>query len=379
MKRSFALPVVVATAIVLASAFLPRLDILYLERPHVMSVASAQAFLSAIATGGIALTAIVFSIAFVVLQFTVGTYSPRLAPVLARDSVLVNALLVFIATFGYALGTLAATDSYGKDIVPAYSMIVVTVLLGASMVMLGRLIQRLGRLQIYQVLEYIGDRARANIAKRGHAVAGGDYGDGRPSGEPDQTVIYNGSMRYVTGIDRARLRSLLPGATVIAACSVGDAVTFGLPIARVYGAAPVLRQRDVLSAIRLSSERDLKTDLPYAFRLLVDTAVRALSPAINDPATAVETLDEIEDLLCRLSVRELDRGERWERYLELAFEEIREAARTQPTVLRRMRAALDSVERTARVASRKHDVHVFLTRIGETVADRQGIGVFVES
>jgi uncharacterized membrane protein len=87
----------------------------------------------------------------------------------------------------------------------------------------------------------------------------------------------------------------------------------------------------------------------------VDIAIRALSPAVNDPTTAVQALDQIEDLLRRLARRELDAGRAydagkrlrlvfptpsWEDYLSLAFDEIRQFGATSVQVTRRLRAVL---------------------------------------
>jgi hypothetical protein len=81
-----------------------------------------------------------------------------------------------------------------------------------------------------------------------------------------------------------------------------------------------------------------------AVRLLVDIAIRALSPAVNDPTTAVQALDQIEDLLHRLSRRQLDAAEvhdatgvlrltflvpTWEDYLDLSFDKSVSTARLQ--------------------------------------------------
>jgi len=90
-------------------------------------------------------------------------------------------------------------------------------------------------------------------------------------------------------------------------------------------------------------------------RLLVDIAIKALSPAINDPTTAVQTIDQLEDLLRRLGSAELDAGyavdkngalrlvfptPTWEDYLTLAFDEIGHFGSSSVQVMRRMRSAL---------------------------------------
>lgn len=64
----------------------------------------------------------------------------------------------------------------------------------------------------------------------------------------------------------------------------------------------------MLNGIELGAERTFEQDPKYAIRLLVDIAIKALSPAINDPTTAVQALDQIEDLLLRLGRRRLEIG-----------------------------------------------------------------------
>lgn len=58
-------------------------------------------------------------------------------------------------------------------------------------------------------------------------------------------------------------------------------------------------------AIHLADERTFEQDPKYPIRLLVDVAIKALSPAINDPTTAVQAIDQLEDLLRRLGRRSL--------------------------------------------------------------------------
>jgi uncharacterized membrane protein len=63
-----------------------------------------------------------------------------------------------------------------------------------------------------------------------------------------------------------------------------------------------------LRAVRVGRERTFEQDPKYPIRLLVDVAVKALSSAINDPTTAVQTIDQLEDLLRRLGASQLDAG-----------------------------------------------------------------------
>ena len=104
-------------AAVSAGLSLPRLEQAYsrIRYPIEISVGSAQAYLSAAASGMMALTGIVFAMAFVMVQFSAIAYSPRLVLWFARDHMLFHALGAFAATFVYALFTLAWVDRGGSE------------------------------------------------------------------------------------------------------------------------------------------------------------------------------------------------------------------------------------------------------------------------
>jgi len=113
-----------------------------------ISVASAQAYLSAVASGMMALMSIVFAMAFVMVQFRAIAYSPRLVVFMADDHSLFHALGIFAATFIYALVTLAWVDRNGSGTGPLFSSILVAILLIVSMLLFSRLVQRLSDLQM---------------------------------------------------------------------------------------------------------------------------------------------------------------------------------------------------------------------------------------
>ena len=135
--------------------------------------------------------------------------------------------------------------------------------------------------------------------------------------------------------------------------SVGDVVLESTPMLRVVGGTGPIPEEVLRSAIELGTERTFDQDPKYAIRLLVDIAIRALSPAVNDPTTAVQALSEIEDLLLRLGRRRLEIGTYrdsagrpkfllhyplWEDFLRLAFDEIRFYGSSSVQVMRRMNA-----------------------------------------
>jgi uncharacterized membrane protein len=364
------IPTAYAIGSAICSLVLPRIEKAYFPSYTLdVSVASAQAFLSAAASGMMALTGIVFAVAFVTVQFSAIAYSPRLVLWFGRDRTLFHSLGIFIATFIYSLETIAWTDRGGSGTVPLFSMMAVGVLLLVSMLLFSWLVQRLVRLQVSNVLQFVGDKGRGVIremyddGERAQELAGKDRhqpADCVPLGPVTQTLRYSGSPRSIARFDIESLvhHAEQAEAVIAIACPVGDTVVEGMSLLRVHGANKTLPERVLRRAIHLARERTFEQDPKYPIRLLVDIAIRALSPAINDPTTAVQTIDQIEDLLLRLGRRELDAGyardargvvrlvfpmPTWEDYLALAFDEIRQYGASSVQVMRRLRSALAGI------------------------------------
>jgi len=360
------IPMAYVSGSVVAGLALPRIEQAYLSRYTIaMSVASAQALLSAAASGMMALTGIVFAMAFVMVQFSAIAYSPRLVLWFARDRTLFHALGTFTATFVYALFTLAWVDRGASGSVPLFSVLLVGILIIFSMLAFSRLMQRLGDLQIGNVLHLVGDWGRAVIADMFRrldvppaAPRASEANAGRAQlGPVTQTVKYFGKPRTVARFDVDSLVAAARQArgTIVMACAVGDTLVDGDVLLRVHDAGTPLPERALLRAVQLGKERTFEQDPKYPIRLLVDIAIKALSPAINDPTTAVQTIDQLEDLLRRLGAAELDASHvadesgalrlvfptpTWEDYLTLAFDEIRHFGSSSVQVMRRMRSAL---------------------------------------
>jgi uncharacterized membrane protein len=409
------IPMVYTVASLLAGAILPRLEHAYFAAyTQGMSVASALAFFSAVSSGMMALTGIVFAIAFVMVQFSALAYSPRLVIMFASNPVLYHTLGVFFATFTYSLVALIWTDRGGAGTVPLFTYLLVTILLIASMLAFARLIQRINNLQIHNVLQIIGSRGRAVIRAMFPRIA--DNPDAsRPNetelpsdlGPVTQTLIYSGEPRVIAGFDMKTLVRLAESvnAVVTIECAVGETVMEDAVLLCVHGSTQRLPEPALTRAIRLAASRTFEQDPKYAIRLLVDIAIRALSPAINDPTTAVQALDQIEDLLRRLGRRQLDAGyardaagtirvtfpmPTWEDYLALSFDEIRQFGATSVQVVRRLRSALVGLGETIAAEDRRSAVLRYLEHLNRGVSrsafddqdqaaalleDRQGLGL----
>jgi len=345
---------------------LPRIENAYFPTyAFGLAVTSAQAFLSAVASGMMALTGIVFAIAFIMVQFSAIAYSPRLALWIARDQTMFHSLGVFVATFIYSLAALAWVDRHGSGTVPTFSVLLVGVLLILSMLLFSWLVQRLRDLQIVNVLQQIGDKGGnviremfLRLDERPELEWKGGSGalEEARLGAVTQTVKYSGEPRAIARFDiNALVRQARQAeALIVMICAVGDTLVDDALMLRVHGAKDPLSEKELMAAIDLARERTFEQDPKYPIRLLVDIAIKALSPAVNDPTTAVQAMDQIEDLLRRLGRRDLDAGyardadgvfrlifpmPTWEDYLALAFDEIRQFGATSVQVMRRLRSA----------------------------------------
>jgi uncharacterized membrane protein len=402
------IPLGYATAALLSGFTVPRLASVVLPGfVSTISVNAAIGIYSSIASGMIALTGIVFSLTFLMVQFSATAYSARLVHWIARDRVLSHALGVFTATFLYALSALAWVDRGGSGRVQLAGIGVVAVLLIASIIMFISLIQRVSTLQVSRMLIFTGDQGRDIIERLYPPV---DTPATPSSAEICQalcvqTVFHHGHPLIVQSVDILALMRIASEASCVIdmPAAIGDAVFQSTPILRVLGGTGPLPEEALRGAIELGTERTFEQDPKYAIRLLVDIAIKALSPAINDPTTAVQALDQIQDLLMRLGGRRLEIGAyhdaggklrllilypSWEDFLLVAFDEIRFYGASSIQVMRRMNSLvselIDVLPEERRAALRfwqerlQSSIHRTFSdqqdRTDASAVDRQGLG-----
>ena len=191
---------------------------------------------------------------------------------------------------------------------------------------------------------------------------------------------------------------------IIMPFAVGDVVAEGEALLTVHGGQFILSHPALSGAVQLERQRTFEQDPKYSLRLLVDIAIKALSPAVNDPTTAVQALNQIEDLLRRLGARDLEVGQvrdeagvlrlifptpTWEDFVMLAFDEIRLYGINSFQVMRRLRTALYDLARavpTERQKALRHYIEHLDITVKRSIKDiedqttalqqdRQGLGL----
>ena len=320
---------------------------------------TARSVMSAVAGGMIAFTGLVVSLAVLVVQFGASQYTPRLVGLFRRDPVVKHSLGIFIAPAVYALVSERQIGSDGSTVVPSLtvgiSLVLLVVAIFAFFVLVGRL---LDLLRPRHVIAHMVDIARRAIHNTypfplDEAPAAAD----RRESSVTAVVVREGHGGVLSALDRARIVRSAEAADVVVevAIGVGAYVPQGAPLFRVRGAAEGLDIAELRRGAIIAEERTITQDPAFAIRAVVDIALRALSPAVNDPTTAVQGLDGVEVLLLDLSRRLLERGQitdehgalrlvypnpGWVDLLDLSLTEIRHYGADTPQIARRMRALL---------------------------------------
>jgi uncharacterized membrane protein len=220
-----------------------------------------------------------------------------------------------------------------------------------------------------------------------------------------QTLLHSGGPRAIQALNAPALFQMacVSGGIIEVVSSVGDTVVEGTLLLRVHGGRVTISELDLRKAVEMGTERTFEQDPKYAIRLIVDIAIKALSPAINDPTTAVQALDQIEDLLLRLGRGRLEIGAMrdgngalkvaiptptLEDFIILAFDEIRIYGSRSIQVMRRMKALTSDLivalppERHAHLRHYRERLNASIARSFEdileqqeaAIEDRQGLG-----
>lgn len=309
---------------------------------------------------GSMLTFIVFvlSATLIVVQLASGQLTPRvIALVLSTPGVKLS-LMALTFTYTYTLAALGRVE----DRVPELTVATAIFLNLACIIVFFLFVQRLSTgLRPGSLMLLIGERAQRVIEE----VYPLNFDPQQPEqstaallpNQSSQVVEYLGRPGVIMAFSARSLAALASEADAIVELvpQVGDSIADGDALFRVFGGKPIPAE-SLRASIAVGTERTLEQDPRFAFRILVDIANKALSPAINDPTTAVLVLDQIDHLLLCLGRSRLDEGitrdasgkvrvvygtPDWPDYVTLAISEIRQYGDSSLQVVRRLRAMLE--------------------------------------
>ncbi|RZI75366.1 MAG: DUF2254 domain-containing protein, partial [Variovorax sp.] len=269
----------------------------------------ARTLLGAIASSTIGVAGTVFSITIAALSLAAGQMGPRLLRNFTRDRGVQVTLGAYLGTFSYALMVLRSVRTQEEG--PFTPQVALTFGILLAFVCVATLVyfvaHMANRINVDTVVELVSDDIR-------RAMKAAVTGKAPPAAPPPEfwanaVTVVDPRRGYLQQLDEAGLADWASkhGTAIRLLARIGDHVFPGAPLAvmsvQVPGAEEAIRRATALGATRGSAG-----DLEYAVRQLVEVAVRALSPGINDPHTAMSVLDRLGASLCDLAGCHLPSG-----------------------------------------------------------------------
>lgn len=288
----------------------------------------ARTVLTVIAGSMIGVASTVFSITIAAVAYASGNYGPRLLTNFMQDKGNQLSLGVFIATFVYAvlvLRVVRGADEQASDSVdaaatalpgftPQLSLLIATVLALFAVAVLVYFLHHIpDSIRINTVLKGIGARLIDDIGERFPEDGSGAEPGKQASGE----AVMATDTGYVKIIDFETLDSIAErtGGVIALKVRTGDFIHPLMPIAEMSQAdlSDAIGD-DIRACFSAGGMRTPTQDLEFLFDELVEIALRALSPGINDPFTAITSLHWLGAAMAELGHRNLDRGPEQDNY-----------------------------------------------------------------
>ncbi len=347
----------------------------------------ARTLLGAVASSTIGVAGTVFSITIASLTLASSQMGPRLLDNFTRDRGVQAVLGLYLGAFAYALMVLRAVRSADEQ--PFVPHLAVTVAIALAFACVAALVffvnHMAGRINVDTVVHLVHQDLREAARRLTAAEPGAPPETGVPW--PATVRVAHPGQGYLQQLDDADLADWAQARGVRLRLSVrpGDYVFPGVPVLEASGPAEGL-EGALAHATALGPKRVGVGDLEFGVRQLVDVGVRALSPGINDPQTAVAVLDRLGAVLCGLAPRHLPTGVSvcggevvlsrpavtYDGLADAMFATLRQNAEESPAVLIRLMEVLTAVA----LADASPHRRATLRRHAELVtaaADRGGI------
>ncbi len=267
---------------------------------------AARSFVTLAATSLATITTLTLSLTVISLQLASSQYSPRLIEHYLNDRGNHVVFSLFLGTFAFAIATLLnirlpSDDPVSAGRVPSIAVAVLVALLVACLVALVLFVHRVtSSMQVESILQRVRDRTLIGIDSRAERRQGESSA---PSPPPDSTASPIRSRRsgYFAALDWDAVHEFQPDehCDVWIVVPPGRFVTEGTPVALVSGEVSDELADEVESWLRFDEQRWIESDVAYGVRSLVDVALRALSPGVNDPTTATMAIARLGETLAR--------------------------------------------------------------------------------
>jgi uncharacterized membrane protein len=320
----------------------------------------ARNLLIGIASTMVTVIALVLGLTVVALQLASTQFSPRLLRNFLRDLVNQLTLSSFVATFAYSTAGLYTVGISAGRRTADYPRLAVSgalVLLFVSMIMLVFFVHHLAHsIQIDQVMADV-EHDTLNVVL--HSLAPGDDSTDRPQVPSTAVALLAARSGYAQTFHLEELVEVAAGREAFVAMvpMIGEHVIVGTPLAWAWATtdraeltpdATAELTAALAHGVRLGFERTAEQDVAFGVRQLADVASKALSPAVNDPYTAVQAVDHLSVILAALATRPLggrtladshgaarvhSPARDWAYFIDLGLGQVRRFGHTEPRVV----------------------------------------------
>jgi uncharacterized membrane protein len=325
--------------------------------------ADAKTLLEAFVSATLAFVVFTFGSLLVAIQIASAQMTPRIiATTLLRNDLVKYTVALLIFTLMFSLGAQNRLDEQTYQL-----LAFVAILLGmSSFAAFFYLIDYASRLlRPISILTRVGDNGVAVVESVYPNPSSGPSREIEPPipATPDAVVRHRGNSGIVLAVHIERLlkKAERSDGVIEFVPLVGDFVAVDDPLFNLYSGSRSIDQATLRALVAFGSERTMDQDPTFAFRIVVDIALKALSPAINDPTTAVLAIDQLHRMLRTVGKRDLRTDEipnksgklrvifrtpNWEDFVHLAFSEIRFCGSGNLQIVRRLRAMIDNLLQT---------------------------------
>jgi uncharacterized membrane protein len=325
----------------------------------------AQVILAGIAASIMTVVSIVFAILLMTLTLASMQFSPRIIVSFSRDRVTQWTLGIFLGTFSYCMAALPAARSLPHPFAPVGTVLGAMLLALACVGLLLFFIHHISQaISVNHIVDRIAEETEAMINEMmpwPHRLNRLKNPEPlRPN--PSEVAILSVESGYIRFIDARRLASLAKyyHVSIRVLRRVGHFVPAGIPLMMVSKGTRLLPEgtAELLAAFDLGPTRTLQQDVEFGVLQIVDIALKAISPAVNDPTTAISCVDQLSRILIRFASREppdemlydppgiVRASIRWinfEHLVDAAFEQIRMYSKTDVAVSLRLLRALGDI------------------------------------
>ncbi len=329
---------------------------------------AARTVLNAISSSLITVTSLTFSLTVVTLQLASSQFSPRLLRTFTQDQFVQRILALFLATFTFSLTVLRIVRSPEQStdpFVPRISVSFAFVLALASVVGLVLFLAHLARIiRVETMLDHVHDDTSATLSSNLNRLDSDETADanaGHLSVPTTADRLWVAKSGFLNTLDHSDLVKAAKKADVMIWIDnqFGDFIIEGTPVGSVWrtdGSRIDDETREnvragVRGSVYVGRERTAAQDVSYGLRQLTDVALKALSPGINDPTTAVHAMGHIAAVLTELQQYQLgplvlrDNADfarvvlnrpTFAMYLDWAINQIRHYGKSDPAVVARL-------------------------------------------